>query len=215
MARGVGYPVLSLFLGLVIALSLSTAANAHGRANDGHHHRAKLASLPATTAKTVSDLRLSREPLQRDAVRELSAAGSLARSDLPPGSDRNAVPAEEVASDAVAARAGDRRDFRIAALLTERRISAEAHLSARGIGFVIATTGLHRSACCCVDGQGCCCGVGSACSSCGMNCCTGVMATARNSCEAIDRGAQLHSFQAIKLSGIGVAPAERPPAVRI
>ncbi len=200
-------------LGFVLASMVSTAANAHGRAKDGHHDRARIVSVSRVAmpaGQAVAPRVEQRESPSPPDDLESTAAGGSALNEVV---QRAVVPADPVAGDVPDVRA-DHLDGAKAgiprrnALMVAPSLSWDAHQT-------IVTARSDWPVGCCADGLGCCCQGASACGSCGMTCCASAMAALRDSGVARDHSrCRLYMFASINHDGINLGPADRPPAVR-
>lgn len=201
-------------MGFALALTVSTTASAHGRANDGHHARSKIVSVGRTTAPAERFPARRMEP--QDAQR--AAAPLPASEAMPPtiasGEASDAGELHKAASFAQL-RAGVthvRFGYQISTAL--KVLSRRTQLAA----FDVAQASLSAQsgiAACCGDGRGCCCQGASVCSSCGMPCHSGAVAPVGQISAARDRSHSFHGFRSVNLDGINIGPADRPPAARI
>ena len=214
MARRLGYAIGGLFLGFVLASMVSTAANAHGRVNDGHHKLTRIAKVSRTAvpvAQVIATRVAHRETARPANSLEPAAAADPALSEVAP---RPVVlPHGPVAADEL----GVRTDHPSAAKVEVR--PRDGLFAALSLSWVpqqtIVTARSDGPIGCCADGRGCCCQGAAACGSCGMTCCSSAVAVACDFGVASGLGGCLHIFGAVDHDGINLGPADRPPAVRI
>lgn len=216
MGRGLGYAIGSLVLGFALASTVSTAASAHGRANDGHHAREKIVSIARTV--TPAERVPARQMEPRDTQRVAASAPVPASEPLPPAiaSGEPSVVGEfqETASSPQLHVGVTHTRFGQPVGTAPKVLSKRTQSAAFDVvqASLSAQSGI---AACCGDGRGCCCQGASVCSSCGMPCHSGAVAPVGQISAARDRSHSFHGFRSVNLDGINIGPADRPPAARI
>lgn len=202
-------------LGLMLASMVSTAVNAHGRTNDGHHDRARIVGGPRAANPVAHRVVPDAEPRQSarlSVVPEVSASVGTALIEI--DEDPAVVTSPAPAADGVAVSRAD-------------HAGGVTSGTAQGDALAVAVTWLWGAqqtivfaqpdwaVGCCADGRGCCCQGGSTCGSCGMTCCSSAVAVVCGLDVTSDLGGRLNSLGAVNRDGINLGPADRPPAVRI
>jgi len=190
MDRRLGYAFAGLILSLVLVLTASLPASAHGRVNDGHMMRMAAPSIDGVP-ENVRDVR-------GDAMRSLAwPAANSAATGMPPIEHQ----ADSAAPTSVIIVAVQRVSE------TARRAEAAPPTPAAQAFVLAARDPLSQ---CCPDGNGCCC-QGAA--MCGMMGCGSALALAASGGVFLD--VTSHVFNRIvtsALSSVVVGPGDRPPA---
>jgi hypothetical protein len=214
VARRLGYVVGGLVFGLMLASMVSTAVNAHGRTNDGHHDWARIVGGSRAANPVAHRVVPDAEPRQ-SAQSTVAPGRTLSVGTILIEIDKSmavVTPSALAADDVAVSRADHAGGTKVGI--------------APGVALAAAVTwswGMHQTIIfvrsdwpvgCCADGRGCCCQGGSTCGSCGMTCCSSALAVVCGLDVTSDLGGRLNSLGAVNRDGINFGPADRPPAVR-
>ncbi len=212
VALRLGYAIGGLVLGLVLASMVSTAANAHGRAKDGHHDRVRIAS--ASRAAVPAGRAVAPRTAHRETARPASSLEPAATAAPSEAAQRPVVQQSgPVSADVPVVRTGHPSAAMLAVRPKDGPFAAPSW--SWGPHQTIITARSDGPVGCCADGRVCCCQGAAACGSCGMTCCSSALEVACDFDVASDLGSRLHIIGAVDHDGINLGPADRPPAVRI